>query len=99
MNKPRRKKLLEQDLESLLAKYDRRILKLAEQAYLVRQQLEILKQINQKNGGLNAVRFTGGTEEVGEPNGADTLGGEPELLVNQAVDSLLAEQPEELPSN
>lgn len=40
MRKPKRKKLMRQDLEKLLGKYELRIQRLAEEAYQVRQLLE-----------------------------------------------------------
>ena len=59
MNKPRRKKLLIQDLENALGKYERRIQKLAEQAYHVRQAIEQLNNENRvKEETENAVHRT-----------------------------------------
>lgn len=45
MRKPKRKKLTQEYLENLLAKYERRIQRLAEEAYQIREALEAFKPI------------------------------------------------------
>jgi len=99
--KPKRKKVQREWLENQLAKYERRIQKLAESAYHIRQVIEILDkqeaQRNQARGEItNAIHQTG--IEAGSGIGkTDLVGREFELLNNDAPKEILDQQPAELP--
>lgn len=101
MNKPKRKKVHREWLENQLAKYERRIQKLAESAYHIRQMIEILDRQevarNQEKGEIsNAICETG--IEAGAGSGsANPDSGESELSHNIALEAVLEKQPTELP--
>lgn len=85
MSKPKRKKIHREWLENQLAKYERRIQKLAENAYHIRQAIEILDSQeaarNQEKGGTeNAIHFPT-TEGLSNGGEADSNTGEPNVLV------------------
>lgn len=103
MMKPKRKKVAREWLENQLAKYERRIQKLAEQAYRVRQFIETLdrheiEQAMKKEELSNAIREAG--IKAGSGSGeTNPNSGEPELSNNVALETVLDKQPTELPGN
>lgn len=103
MMKIKRKKIHREWMENQLDKTERRIQKLAQQAYYIRQAIGILDKQeaarNQEKGELtDAIRETG--IEAGSGSGsADINVGQSELLNNEIIETVLAEQPAELPSD
>lgn len=101
MRKPKRKKIHREWLENQLAKYERRIQKMAENAYHIRQAIEILDRQeaarNQEKGEIsNAICETG--IEAGAGSGSTNPdSGESELLNNELIETVLDKQPTELP--
>lgn len=96
MRKPKRKKIHREWLENQLAKYERRIQKLAENAYHIRQAIELMDRQeaarNQEKGEIsNAIRETG-IEAGSRSGGADTDIGKSELLNNEIIETVLGEQ-------
>lgn len=89
-----RKAVFRSKLEAQLSKYERRIQKMAENAYKVRQVLEQLYREEQKN----AVHQSNSAGRIG-PESTDQDAGESQLPDNQVADPVLAEQSTELPSN
>ena len=86
-----RKKILKEKLENQLAKYERRIQKMAYNAYQVRQMIE---QLNAKEN-VDAVLNTGtqGVDGSGVPDG--NTGGS-QLPNNEIVDPILESESEEI---
>jgi len=87
-------KIIRQQIQNKLDKYDRRIQQMAENAYKLRQ---FLQQLDQQEND-NALRETGRSEVAGSGNtNSDT--GESQLPDNTPAEAVLAEQPTELSSN
>lgn len=99
--KPKRKKVQRDWLENQLAKYERRIQKLAESAYDIRRAIEVLDNQeaarNKEKEELTNAVYNSGIEAAtsGEQANSDTR--QPELSNNLAVEAVLGEQPTELP--
>lgn len=103
MNKPKRNKVHREWLENQLAKYGRRIQKLAESAYYIRQAIEILDiqeaARNKEKGGLTNAICETGIEAGTRSGGADTDSGKSELLNNDLIETVLDKQPTKLPGD
>lgn len=103
MKKIKRKKVHRDWLENQLGKCERRIQKIAEQAYYIRQAIDILDRQeaarNQEKGEMTDAIHKSGIEAVVGSGGADTNVGQPELLNNELIETVLGEQPSELPSD
>lgn len=100
MIKPKRKKIKREWLENQLSKYERRIQKLAENAYRIRQTIELLDSQeavrNESKGELtNAICETGIEAGVGSGS-AYPDSGKSELLNNELIETVLDKQPTEL---
>src|SRR6185369_11345331 len=100
MRKLKRKKVHRDWLENQLAKYERRIQKLAESAYNIRQAIEILDKQevirNQNKGEIpNALCETGIKIESGSGE-TDPNSGKSEFLNNEIIDTILEEQSSKL---
>lgn len=98
--KPKRKKVHREWLENQLAKHERRIQKLAESAYYIRQAIDILDKQEaariQSKGDVTDAIHKSGVEAVPGSGGADTDSGKPELLNNELIETVLDKQPTEL---
>jgi hypothetical protein len=94
MMKLKRKKLVKAQLENELSKLERRIQTIAEHAYKIRQSIESID----RQEAQRAVHLTN-SEETISGGSTNRESGEPQLPDNPTVNSLLAEQPTELPSN
>jgi hypothetical protein len=88
-----RKSVYRARLENELAKYQRRIQKMAENAYKIRQMIEQMTAEENKNAVHNDQR----EREVGE-RGTDIESGQPDVLDTTTPEAVLGEQPEELSS-
>ena len=100
--KPKRKKLVIAEVENLLAKYERRIQKLAQNAYDLRKLLDVLrttekviKEAETIGGTSDAICDTNSQGPIGTGT-TDTNTGESELFNLKTPDTLLAEQPGKL---
>ena len=70
--KNKRRKLIREDLENQLAKYERRIQRLAENAYHIRQLIENLKKISQQKAMEEVKQIEGGqTNAISETGKAE----------------------------
>lgn len=100
MKKIKRKKIQREWLENQLGKYERRIQRLAEQAYHVRQAISLLDQQeaarNQEKGEMTDAIHQTGIESASGIGTPDRNVGEPELPNNDVVEAVLGEQPTEL---
>lgn len=100
--KPKRKKVYREWLENQLAKYERRIQKLAENAYQLRQAITLLD--NQEaartteKGDTNALHTVAVESAVGS-RGTDTNIGESKLPDIEAVNTFLDEQQPTVPGH
>lgn len=101
MMKIKRKKIYREHLENQLAKYERRIQKLAEGAYHIRQAIEILDAQeatrNKEKGEISNAICNELSQEAAIGGLPDRESGESELPSNEIIDTVLAEQPTELP--
>lgn len=101
--KPKRKKVQREWLENTLAKYERRIQRLAEQAYRIRQFIETLdrheaeKAIKQEET-RDAVH-TLGVEAATSARTTDSNTREPQLLSDGIIETVLGQQQTELSSD
>ena len=103
MRKIKRKKVHRDWLENQLAKYERRIQKMAESAYYIRQAIEILDRQeaarNAEKGGIDNAICESGIEAGSGSGRANTDSGKSELLNNEIIETVLEKQPTELPGN
>ena len=103
MRKLKRKKILRDHLENQLFKYERRIQRLAEEAYKVRQALEIMDrqeaERNKSKGEITDAICETGIEAAARSGESDSNVGQSELSNNAALEAVLGEQPTELPSD
>lgn len=103
MRKLKRRKVVRDHLENQLFKYERRIQKLAEEAYKVRQAIEIMdaqevEREKSKGEMTDAIHQAGIEASVGIGT-TDPGTGQSELSNNAALETLLGEQPTKLPSD
>lgn len=103
MRKPKRKKIHREWLENQLDKYERRIQKLAENAYHVRQAIETLDRQeaarNHEKGEIDNAICESGIEAGSRSGETDPDSGKSELLNNEIINTVLAEQSAELPAD
>jgi len=89
-----RKSVYRSRLESQLAKYERRIQKMAESAYKIRQMIE---QINVKENPI-ALHIDQREGEIGTGT-PDSNAGQSDVSDTAAIEAVLVEQPAELSGN
>jgi len=103
MIKPKRKKVHREWLENQLAKCERRIQKIAEQAYYLRQAIEILDKQeavrNESKGEMTDAIHNSGIEAALESRETNQNAGESQLPNNDGIEAVLGQQSTELPSN
>ena len=103
MTKPKRKKVQREWLEGQLSKYERRIQRLAQEAYYIRQAIELLDTqeavSNQSKGEISDAICETGIEAGAGIGGTDSNTGEPNISHTTALEAVLAEQPTELPEH
>lgn len=100
MRKIKRKKIYREYLENQLAKYERRIQKMAESAYHIRQAIELLDKQeaarNQEKGEISNAICESGIEAGSGSGKTNTGSGESELPDYAVAQAILEEQSSEL---
>ncbi len=95
MRRVARRKLIIQDLQNKLQKYERRIQQMAENAYKVRQAIEMFSREAQDD----AIHIEGSEGVLSGGGVSDREPGQPDVHDSATPEAVLEEQPAELSSN